>query len=158
VFDESSARKRINSLYEYDVRRELIKQGKLRSLPLQPITSRIMMLRSMQFAMFYFHPSPHSTHLSWAAGRQLFRMTAQRVTTQRPSLSFVGLDVSRLGTFYFPPQDAYHLLQHRLSLAQRKKLQPAPIATLALLTPWISKSYYFSATWRRLFLPSPCHY
>jgi len=39
-----------------------------------------------------------------------------------------------VGTFYFPPQDAYHLLQHRLSLAQRKKLQPAPIATLTLLT------------------------
>jgi len=36
VFDESSARKRINSLYEHDVRRELSKQGKLRSLPLQP--------------------------------------------------------------------------------------------------------------------------
>ena len=34
VFDEGSARKRINALYEHDVRRELSKQGKLRSLPL----------------------------------------------------------------------------------------------------------------------------
>jgi hypothetical protein len=35
VFDEGSARKRISSLYEHDMRRELSKQGKLCSLPLQ---------------------------------------------------------------------------------------------------------------------------
>ena len=34
VFDETSARKRINSLYEHDSRRELSKKGKLSSLPL----------------------------------------------------------------------------------------------------------------------------
>jgi hypothetical protein len=35
IFDESSARKRINSLYEHDARRALNDKGKLRSLPLQ---------------------------------------------------------------------------------------------------------------------------
>jgi len=34
IFDEHSARKRINSLYEYDARRDLQKKGKLSKLPL----------------------------------------------------------------------------------------------------------------------------
>jgi hypothetical protein len=40
VFDEGSARKRINSLWEYDARRDLQKQGKLRSLPLEADDSK----------------------------------------------------------------------------------------------------------------------
>ena len=35
IFDEQSAKKRINSLYEHDIRRDLQKAGKLSSLPLQ---------------------------------------------------------------------------------------------------------------------------
>ena len=35
IFDEASAKKRINSLYEYDARRDLKRQGNLHKLPLQ---------------------------------------------------------------------------------------------------------------------------
>jgi hypothetical protein len=35
IFDETSARKRINALYEYDARRDLKRQGLLHKLPLQ---------------------------------------------------------------------------------------------------------------------------
>ena len=52
----------------------------------------------------------------------LFRRKAQRVTTQRPSLLFVELEVQLL------IQNACHLLQHRLSLALVNLPQPAPLA------------------------------
>ncbi len=91
---------------------------------------------SPEFKAFRKYALDHNVMIKLVANpKQLFRRTAQRVTTQRLSLSFVGLDVSRLGMFEFPPQDAYHLLQHRLSVAQRNKLRPATIATLALLIP-----------------------
>jgi len=97
----------------------------------------ITMLRSKQFAMYFLRLRPLPMYLFWVAlAAQLFRRTAQRVTTQRPSLLLVGLEVRLfLGIVDNPQQDVYHLLQHRLSLAQPRVLRPALIAMLALSSP-----------------------
>ena len=78
------------------------------------------MLRSKQFAMFVQPLRPRSRSYQEIESKEmkLFRKMAQRVTTQRPSLSFVELEVHQLAprVLDHPEQNVFHLLQHRLNL------------------------------------------
>ncbi len=62
MFDDGSARKRINSLYAHDMRLELSKQGKLRSLPLQIDDFTHYHASQQAVRDVFLHPSPHWTH------------------------------------------------------------------------------------------------
>lgn len=53
IFDESSARKRINSLYEHDARRALAKRASSIRCLFWPTTTLTMTVRSKLFAMFF---------------------------------------------------------------------------------------------------------
>lgn len=58
IFDEASAKKRINALREYDIRRELLRRGKLADLPLESSDSVLLdATQSIERSVFSSPPS-----------------------------------------------------------------------------------------------------